>query len=396
MGDRHLISKVAAALAVLFVLAGYAVPWVHMVAPFRHVSTYPSENECRIHVFVWGVSAYVPAVVDTPAERLAISWVSLPFSVLSPRLFVEEFVSEGQHFLVGSSVCYLLATILSLFALKAGKKMARLAVSGLILASFLFFILGVIAAEASWKARQRGWVMNARTSWDVGPYLCLVSLAFATISGAILTVPSDRSIDRSRIVVVLALLFVLAGYAVPWIHMERTYPWLGPVPSGPHKIDIFVWGFSACRPIAFFDGSEQFAVLWVQLLQPSPLAARAVSLLRQFSPAGEYLYAGSFVSYLLATIVSLSQLSRRGKKARAVKYTCGLLLASLLLFLTGLAIAVTYSHLTRFSGGVGTYLCAVSLILSAFLLALRIGPVHIDRLTVARALVEMFRSERCQ
>ena len=202
----------------------------------------------------------------------------------------------------------------------------------------------------------------------------------------------------SRIVSVLRVLFVLAAYVVPWVHMERTCPWLGPFCNGPYKIDIFVWGFSAYYPTDLPVGSGQFAVLWADLLPSSPLAGGALSFLRWFIHRGEYLFAGSFVCYLLATMVSLFQLSRSGKKARTAIYACGLLLASLLLFLIGVEDAVT-SHaasLIRFSWEPGIYLCAIILILGALPLALRIGPVHIDRSTVARALVEMFRSERCQ
>lgn len=180
-------------------------------------------------------------------------------------------------------------------------------------------------------------------------------------------VPWERE-RISRVVAVLVVFFVLAGYTVPWVHMERAYPWLTPWVNGSYEIDIFVWGFSACYPAGLPVGSEQFAVLWVDLLPSSQVAAGALSFLRWFTHRGEYLFAGSFVCYLLATMLSLFQLSRRGKKARTAIYAFGLPLASLLLFLIGVEDAVT-SHaasLIGFSWEAGVYVCAISFILAAF------------------------------
>ena len=199
----------------------------------------------------------------------------------------------------------------------------------------------------------------------------------------------------SRKASVLPVLFVLAGYAVPWVHMEGESRF--GAASGPARIDVFAWGFSGHPAPIFGRMPEQSTVLWVEFLLSSLLSGRALSFL-WWDARGAYLLAGSSACYLLATMVSLFRLSGERKKARLAMCECGLLLVSLLLFPVGVEDAVTGSglHVIRFSWEPGIYLCVISLILAALPLALRIGPVHIDRSTVARALVEIFRSERCQ
>ena len=176
----------------------------------------------------------------------------------------------------------------------------------------------------------------------------------------------DRDLIN-RIVTVLAVVLVLTGYAVPWIHLEGESA-LGYI-SGWFKISIFTWGFSGYHPPTIFgERAEEFSFLWVQNLQPSPSLVRALSFLGWFAPRGEYLFAGSFVFYFLATMVFLFRLSGKGKKARMAIYACGLLLASLLLFLTGVEDAITSSrlHVRAFSWEAGIYVCAISFILAAF------------------------------
>lgn len=136
----------------------------------------------------------------------------------------------------------------------------------------------------------------------------------------------------SRIAFVLPVLFVLAGYVTPWVHMEGE-SMLGSA-SGPAKIDISAWGFSG-RPAPFFDRMpEQSTVLWVEFLLSSLLSGRALSFL-WWDARGAYLLAASSVCYLLATMVSLFRLTGKRKKARLAMCQCGLLLVSLLLFPIG-------------------------------------------------------------
>jgi len=166
-------------------------------------------------------------------------------------------------------------------------------------------------------------------------------------------------------VAVLVVFFVLAGYTVPWVHMEGASAFGSA--SGPAKIDISAWGFSGHRTPFFGERPRQSTALWVESLLSSLIAGRALYFLG-WDPRGGYLLAGSFACYLLATMVFLFRLSGKGKKARMAIYACGLLLASLLLFLTGVEDAITSSrlHVRAFSWEAGIYLCAISFILAAF------------------------------
>ncbi len=174
--------------------------------------------------------------------------------------------------------------------------------------------------------------------------------------------------ERERIsnaAVVLAVLSVVAGYAVPWVHMEGASAFGSA--SGRAKIDVFAWGYSG-HPTPFFgERPRQSTALWVESLLSSLIAGRALYLLG-WDPRGGYLLAGSFACYLLATMVSLFRLSGKGKKARMAIYACGFLLASLLLFLTGVEDAITSLrlHVRAFSWEAGIYVCAISFILAAF------------------------------
>lgn len=192
----------------------------------------------------------------------------------------------------------------------------------------------------------------------------------------------------SRIVSVLPVLFVLAGYAVPWVHMEGESRF--GAASGPAKIDIFAWGFSGHPAPIFGRMPEQSTVLWVEFLLSSLLSGGALSFL-WWDARGAYLLAGSSVCYLLATMISLLRLSGERKKARLAMCEGGLLLVSLLLFPIGVEDAVTGSglHVIRFSWEPGIYLCVISLILAVSSCA-----IHVDPSTVWHALAELPRSER--
>lgn len=185
MGDRDWISRVAAGLAALFILAGYAIPWCHVDVPSRLLDVVPPlqslmriaidgqgnirgsitmDPTYRIDVFIWGVSAYIPAMKFSRARQVNISWFELQAGEW------ERFFLEAELSFVGSFVCYLFATILLLLGLGGKPKRALPASIAPMLVSLILFVSGVSRS------------IGRSATWYMGPYLCVISLIFTALS----------------------------------------------------------------------------------------------------------------------------------------------------------------------------------------------------------------------
>jgi len=209
MGDRDWISRVAAVLAVLFVVAGYGVPWVHMVMPppgwaarvpsggsplcleidaignvHRSLMAQPGY---RIHFFIWGISADIPA---PPSIRLNGD-SSQQFTALwfQSESFLRWFVPGSEYILIeyifiATFLCYLLAGTALLLGLSEERKKARLVGVGLLLASLILFFSATEWAIIALNRDPTGerWFSYLITSWDAGPYLCVISLILTALS----------------------------------------------------------------------------------------------------------------------------------------------------------------------------------------------------------------------
>jgi len=185
MGDRDWISRVAAVLAILFILAGYAIPWCHVDIPSRLLDVVPPAQSLmriaidgqgnirgsimmdptyRIDVFIWGVSAYIPAFKFSRARQVTISWFQLQAGEWE-RSFLEAELS-----FVGSFTCYLFATILLFLGLGGKRKRALPASIAPMLVSLILFVSGVSRS------------IERSATWYTGPYLCAISIVLTALS----------------------------------------------------------------------------------------------------------------------------------------------------------------------------------------------------------------------